>query len=87
MGYSLTCPIRVKIHESNIDDTTTYTHCPISMPAVVAFGMEVVSVNIITVSVLLPSLHPPDILKSYIHVDIKYEKTYIKTRRLVETNL
>ena len=84
MGCSLTWTIRVKIHKSNIRDTTMYTHCPISMPAVVAFGMEVVSVNIITVSVLLPSLHPPDILKSYI--DIKHELTYIKTRRLVETN-
>ena len=84
MGYSLTCPIRVKIYESNID-TTTYTHCPIPMPAVVAFGMEVVSVNIITVSVLLPSLHAPDMLEK-LYIDIKHELTCIKTRRLVETN-
>ena len=85
MGYSLTCPLRVKIHESNIRDTTTFTHCPISMPAVVAFGMEVVSVNIITVSVLLPSLHAPDMLEK-LYINIKHELTCIKTRRLVEAN-
>ena len=85
MRYSLTCTIRVKIHKSNIDDTTTYTHCPIPMPAVVAFGMEVVSENIITVSVLLPSLHAPDMLEK-LYIDIKHELTCIKTRRLVEAN-